>query len=52
MTGREVFSVPAEQMNAGGQQINFSTAGLPSGIYNVVINTGNGTLSQRLSVIK
>jgi hypothetical protein len=50
--GREVFTVPAEQMNAGGQQINFSTATLAAGIYSVVIRTENGQVSERLSVTK
>jgi hypothetical protein len=50
--GREVFTAPAEKMNAGGQQINFSTADLASGMYNVVVRTENGQLTQRLSVVK
>jgi Secretion system C-terminal sorting domain len=50
--GREVFGVPAEKMNAGGQQLNFSTENLPSGIYNVVISTEGGKVSQRLSIVK
>ena len=50
--GRTVFSVPSETMNAGKQQINFSTADLAAGVYNVVITTEAGTETQKLSVIK
>jgi len=50
--GNQVFDVPSEQMNEGGQQINFNTGNLASGIYNVVIRTENGTMSQRLSVVR
>jgi len=52
MTGREVFTAPAEAMSAGGHQINFTTNELASGVYNVMVRTENGTLSQRLSVVK
>jgi type IX secretion system substrate protein len=52
VTGRQLSNVPAAQMNAGHQQMNISTGNLPSGIYNVVIRTENGTISQRLSVVK
>ncbi len=52
MVGREVFSAPAEKMNEGGHQINFSTADLASGIYNVIVRTENGTLSSRISIAK
>jgi hypothetical protein len=52
MLGRVVISNEAEQMNSGAQQINFSTESLASGVYNVVINTENGKVSQRLSITK
>jgi len=50
--GRPAFNVPAEDMVAGGQQINFSTNSLASGVYNVVITTDNGSESQTLSVVR
>jgi len=50
--GRQVFVVPAETMQQGDQQINFSTANLPSGIYNVSVTTSTGTETQKLSVIR
>ena len=50
--GRVVFSAPAEQMNAGNQQINISTADYAAGVYNVVIRTDKGQVSQHLSVIR
>ena len=52
MSGREVFNHAAEQMNAGGNQINISTTDFSSGVYNVVITTDNGTVTERLSVTK
>ncbi len=52
VAGREVFSAPAEKMLAGGHQINFSTAGYASGLYNVVLTTETGKVTQRLSVVK
>jgi hypothetical protein len=50
--GREAFTHAAERMNAGGHEINISVADLASGVYNVVITTDNGTITQRLSVVK
>ncbi len=52
MLGREVMNHAAEEMTAGGQQINFSTETLSSGVYNVVITTENGKISQHLSIVK
>lgn len=52
VAGREVFSAPAEKMLAGGHQINFTTAGYASGLYNVVLTTETGKVTQRISVIK
>lgn len=50
--GRKVFSTPSEKMDAGGQQINFSTEDFAEGIYNLVITTENGKATQRLSIVK
>ena len=52
VTGKTVFSAPAEYMGTGGQQINFSTADLAAGTYNVLLATETGVVTQKLSVIK
>jgi hypothetical protein len=52
LMGRVLISNPAEQMAIGGHQINFSTASLPTGLYNVVVTTATGNITQRLTVTK
>jgi hypothetical protein len=52
MLGRSVFSVPAEDMTAGGQQINFSTADFAAGNYTIAISTESGAVTERLTVTK
>ena len=50
--GRIVYTVPAQQMNNGTQQVTVPVASLASGVYNVVLSTGNGSVTERLSVVK
>ena len=50
--GHLVYSVPAQNMSAGTQQLTIPTGKLAEGMYNVKIQTANGTVTQRLSVIK
>jgi hypothetical protein len=50
-TGRVVYS-HAQQMNAGEQNVNVPVANLATGIYNVIIATENGSVTERLSVAK
>ena len=52
MTGREVLSGASEKMVAGAHQLNISTENLASGIYNVVVKSDKGQVSQRLSIAK
>ncbi len=52
MTGRVVMSGASEQMVAGAHQLNISTENLASGIYNVVVKSDKGSVSQRLSIAK
>ncbi len=52
MMGREVATVPTQNMKAGEQQISLSTSNMATGIYNVILHTENGVVSQRLSVIR
>jgi len=52
MTGRVVLSGASEQMVAGAHQLNISTEELASGIYNVVVKSEKGQVSQRLSIVK
>lgn len=50
--GRLVYSLPAQQMATGKQQISIPTGNLSAGIYNVAIKTEYGTVTKRLSVAK
>jgi flagellar hook assembly protein FlgD len=50
--GRVVYTAPAQQMNSGTQQVTVPVATLASGVYNVVLSTGNGSVTERLSVVK
>ena len=49
--GRVVMS-NTEEMTAGGQQVNFSTASFAAGVYNVTVTTETGTTTQHLTVAK
>jgi hypothetical protein len=50
--GRTVATVVNKNMNAGTQKIDINTTSLASGVYNVKIETTQGTTTERLSVIK
>ena len=50
--GQLVQTVSNSQYNAGLNQVEINTSTLNSGIYSVRIDAENGTLSQRISVIK
>ncbi len=52
MTGRTVKTVANERMNAGTQQVTIPVTDLASGVYNVRLSTKEGTVTQRLNVIK
>lgn len=49
--GRTVSTQNAS-FGAGAQTVNINVADLAAGVYNVVVRTENGTISQRLSVVK
>lgn len=50
--GRTVATVVNKNMNAGTQKIDINTTNLASGVYNVKIETTQGTTTERLSVVK
>jgi hypothetical protein len=50
--GRTVSTVADKSMNAGMQSVSINTAGLATGVYNVMIHTDGGTFTQRMSVVK
>ncbi|HTN45263.1 MAG TPA: T9SS type A sorting domain-containing protein [Flavipsychrobacter sp.] len=52
LTGRVVANIANENVQAGSRKFTINTANLPSGIYNVKIQTESGSQTQRLSVIK
>jgi flagellar hook assembly protein FlgD len=51
-TGRVVNTIASQNLTAGEHTVDFSTANLASGLYNVVITTDNGSVTERLSVVK
>ena len=51
ITGRNVYS-SVKNMNSGIQKITIPVSSFTIGIYNVVIGTNSGTVSEKLSVIK
>lgn len=50
--GRTVATVADATMKAGAQTFNIPTATLAAGLYNIAIRTDEGTMTQRLSVVK
>ena len=50
--GQLVQTVSNSQFNAGVNQVEINTSSLNSGIYSIKIDAENGSLSQRISVIK
>lgn len=52
MTGRVAANVTNENFAAGTHKVSINTANLPSGIYNVKIQTEEGSRTERLTVVK
>src|SRR5690606_19016369 len=52
MMGRTVQVVNKSEFAAGKHQMNINLAGVAAGVYNVTLNTDNGMVSTRLSVVK
>lgn len=52
MMGRTVQSVNKQNFASGKHRLNIDLANLSNGIYNVSLQTDNGTISTRLSVVK
>jgi len=52
MSGREVYATTAKQYAAGTYTVTIPTATMASGIYNVTVITDNGSLTDRLTVVK
>jgi hypothetical protein len=52
MLGRTIYTVPAQSMNAGEQKITIPTGNFAAGLYNVKVQTENGAVTDRLTVIK
>ena len=51
-TGRTVAVAADATMAQGAQHVSIPTANLAAGVYNITIQTEEGTLTQRLSVVK
>jgi hypothetical protein len=50
--GRTVSALADGMMNQGAHQISIPTNNLAAGVYNISIQTEQGNLTQRLSVVK
>lgn len=51
-TGRVVSTIADQNLAAGEHTVDISTANLANGLYNVLITTDNGSVTERLSVVK
>ena len=52
MVGRAVYSVPSSFMNAGTSRISMPLDNFSTGLYNVKVQTENGTISGKFNVVK
>jgi hypothetical protein len=52
VVGRVVFELPNNEYTVGMHDINVQTSGLNNGIYNVVVRTDEGIVSEQLVVAK
>lgn len=52
LLGRTIESIAPQEMNAGNQVIAISTQKLATGTYMVNVTTDNGTVSEKLQVVK
>ncbi len=50
--GRIVATPAAGPLSAGSQQVTIGTAALPTGLYQVVVHTADGTFAKRLSIAR
>ena len=52
VTGRAVATINSDQMNVGSNDISYTTANIPSGIYVVKLHSAEGNVSQKVVVSK
>jgi hypothetical protein len=52
ITGKLVYVNKGSQVEAGSNEIKINTSEFKSGTYTIIVNTGNGTLKEKLIVIK
>ena len=52
MLGRSVYAAPATMMNAGTVRVDIPLSNLATGMYNVKVQTENGTIVEKLNVVK
>lgn len=52
MTGKLVYTLNNSKVDAGHQEIKINTSAFANGTYNVIVKTENGTLKDKLTVIK
>jgi leucyl aminopeptidase (aminopeptidase T) len=52
MLGRTVYAAPATRMAAGTARISIPVSEFANGMYNVKVQTENGTITEKFNVIK
>ncbi|MBS1651842.1 MAG: choice-of-anchor J domain-containing protein [Bacteroidetes bacterium] len=52
VTGKIVYTKAEEMLVAGQNEININTENFVTGTYNIVVSTSNGTLKEKLIVVK
>jgi hypothetical protein len=52
MMGRLMTTPDAKSMNVGQNQVDISVKGMAAGIYNVKIQTKEGSINRRITVAK
>jgi hypothetical protein len=52
MVGRAVYTVPSSFMNAGTSRISLPLDNFSTGLYNVKVQTENGTITGKFNVVK
>ena len=50
--GQLVFAAPAKELSAGSNEIEMNTSTWAAGLYNVVVNGSNGSVTKKLTVSK
>jgi hypothetical protein len=50
--GELVYSANNNDLNAGSHVLNINTENFANGIYNIVVNTNNGSVTKKVTISK